>query len=275
MYRAPRLFVACAFLALGSRAESQSAGRPLTIEDYYRLKTIGAPELSSDGRWVAFTVVTRIEETNGIQSEVWLVPFDAASAARRVSADGANATAPSWTSDGRLRYTIGGRAMVVDPASPERVDSSASPGGVGARAGRGGGGDPLAPQPSPDGKWVASVRDTPPPEQPRVYESDFDKRHQERFKGVQFDWMEFHRDGAPFPLANVRDPLVSPPQEVFLARVGDDDNPRQLTHLGVRPAGLQWSRDGGTLLFSADSMYRDEHLYGRTDIFTVTTEGRE
>lgn len=250
-----------AVLALASRANAQR--RPLAIEDYYRFKSVSAPELSPDGRWVAFTVGTRVEETNGLLSEVWVVPFDASAPARRVSPERANTVAPSWTSDGRLRFTTGGRTLTVEPTNPERVDSASAPQ------------NRSAPQTSPDGKWVASVRDTPPPVRSRTFASDFEKRHDERFKGVQYDWMEFHRDGGPFPLPNATDPQVNPPQEVFITATGDDDkSARQLTHLAVRPAGLQWSPDGTTLLFSVDSAYRNEHRYGRTDIFTATLDGR-
>ena len=35
-----------------------------TIEDYYRVLTVGSPALSPDGKWVAFTVSRRIEATN-------------------------------------------------------------------------------------------------------------------------------------------------------------------------------------------------------------------
>lgn len=267
MSRPQPLHLVFALLVLGGGVRAQRpGGRALAIEDYYRLKTVGAPELSPDARWVAFTVTTRVEETNGTESEVWLVPFDTSAAARRVSPLGANAVSPAWTSDGRLRFTIGGRPFILDPASPDRVDSSASPGGLGPRSGRGG-----AAALSPDGQWRASVRDTPPAARGRSLASDFERRHDERFKGVQFDWMEFHRDGGPFPLPNVKNPQVSPPQEIFLTSLSGD-SARQLTHLGLRPVGLQWSPDGKTLLFSADSSYRDERLYGRTDIWTVTAD---
>ena len=58
--------------ALGVSAQSPT-GRPLAIEDYYRVKTVGNPDLSPDGKWVAFTVSTRVEATNDNTSEVWLV----------------------------------------------------------------------------------------------------------------------------------------------------------------------------------------------------------
>ena len=39
-------------------------GRALAIEDYYRIKSVGDPQISPNGRWVAYTVSTRIEEDN-------------------------------------------------------------------------------------------------------------------------------------------------------------------------------------------------------------------
>ncbi len=228
-----------ALLVVGSHLDAQTQPRrPLAIEDYYRFRTVSAPVLSPDGQSVTFTVGTRVEETNGLVSELWVVPFDASVPARRIR--------------------------------PEQVDSSAMLVGRGGRsAGK------VAAQTSRDGKWVASVRDTPPPARSRVFASDFEKRHDERFQGVQYDWMEFHRDGGPFPLANATDPQVNPPQEVFIVAAGDDDkSARQLTHLAVRPVGLQWAPDGSALLFSVDSAYRNEHVYGRTDIFTATRDGK-
>ncbi|MEO5568277.1 MAG: hypothetical protein ABIR92_07280, partial [Gemmatimonadaceae bacterium] len=81
-------------------ATAGAQGRAVTIEDYYRTKTVGAPQISPDGRWVAFTVSRRIEATNGDSSEVWLTSADHA-APRPVSRSGMHATAPDWA-DGRL-----------------------------------------------------------------------------------------------------------------------------------------------------------------------------
>jgi len=160
----PRLALALVAVLPGSVFAQK---RGLAIEDYYRMKNVGSPSISPDGRWVAFDVTTRVEATNGSESEVWVVPTDASAAARRVSPSGANSTGPSWRDDGRLRFASGGVALVVDPAAPDRVDTvtadAAGRGGRGAaggrgggRGGRGGGGD-IA-QTSPDGQWVAAVR---------------------------------------------------------------------------------------------------------------------
>jgi dipeptidyl aminopeptidase/acylaminoacyl peptidase len=260
-------------LLLSARLLAAQSGRALAIEDYYRVKTVGAPALSPDARWVAFTVSTRIEETNGTQSEVWLVPADASSPAQQVSTVGVNATAPDWTPDGRLKFNTGGRTLSVDPRSPDRPDTTVSqPGVPGGRGGRGS----RASQSrltSPNGQWIATLRDFPPPRRDAPALTDFEKRNEAHFQGVQFDYMDFHRDGAAsFPIPNRRDVQLNPPQELVISPAPGGAE-RKLTSLGLRPVDPQWNLDGTMLLFTADSLYRNERSYGRPEIWTVSTDG--
>jgi dipeptidyl aminopeptidase/acylaminoacyl peptidase len=242
-------------------------GRPLTIEDFYGLRAVGSPALSPDGRWVAFTVTTRVEATNGETAEVWLVAADGSAPARRVSTGGANAGAVRWADDGRLLFVANDRPWSVDPTTPDRISEDT---GRAAERSRSGGRVVIA---SPDGRWTATVRDTPPPKREAAFASDFERRHEERFKGSQFDWLDFQRDGQPFPVPNRADPQVSPPQEIFVAPNGGGAE-RQTTRLGLRPAGVAWNRDGTRLVFTADSSgYRDERLYAASQVFTVTPDG--
>ena len=92
-----------AALLVPSLAVAQGSGRPLAIEDYYRIKSIGGVSLSPDTKWVGFSVSTRVEETNGNTSEVWVVPTDGSAPARRVSAERANVGAFTWGPDGQIR----------------------------------------------------------------------------------------------------------------------------------------------------------------------------
>src|SRR5262252_753245 len=112
----PRLFastLAALVLAVLSTGRGQSApapeprGRPLAIEDFYRIKTVGAPALSPDGAWVAFSVTTRVEATNAETGEVWLVPSDGSRPAARVSPEGSNAGTVRWSDDGQLHFVAG------------------------------------------------------------------------------------------------------------------------------------------------------------------------
>jgi dipeptidyl aminopeptidase/acylaminoacyl peptidase len=260
-------------LALFVASPALAQTRPLAIEDYYRVVTAGSPALSPNGRWVSFTTTSRIEQTNGQMVTVWLAPSDALAPPRALSST--NSSAPQWTDDGRLQYRSGIRTVTFDPDHPERSDSSVTQAGSPvARRGRGGRPAPESVT-SPDGKWTATVRDFAPLAHPRAYESDFEKRHEERFKGVEFDWMDFHRDGQTFPLPNRRDPQLYPPQEIVIAPTsGDSSLTRQLTSLGLRPLDVQWSNDGSRILFSADSLYRSERSYGRNEIWSVSLDGK-
>jgi dipeptidyl aminopeptidase/acylaminoacyl peptidase len=253
------LFVTAAANALPAQ------GRALAIDDYYRVRTVGAPQLSPDGKWVAYTVSSRIEATNGDSSDVWLGATDASSPPRRLNTPGTNAASPAWDENGRLTFVSNGRRWSVNPARPDSLAESAS---VTQQ-----GGQPARQLTSPDGKWTANVRNVPTPRRDRVYASDFERRHEERFRGVQFDWLNFQQDGQSFPVPNRADPTINPPQEIFLASNGDS-SAQQLTRIGLRPAGVQWNRDGTLLLFTADMDYRDERRYQSADVYTVSLDGR-
>src|SRR5215470_7139270 len=152
-----RLLCALCVLA-GAATLSGQAKRPLAIEDYYRVLSIGNPQISADGKSVTFTVATRIEDDNSTKTETFRVPTDAS-------------------------------------ARPERIEpATGAAGGRGGGRGRGGAGASVR---SPDGVWIARTQEKTAPKAEPQYASDFEKRHQERFKGVQFDWKDFQRDGSP------------------------------------------------------------------------------
>ncbi|MEP7383711.1 MAG: S9 family peptidase [Gemmatimonadota bacterium] len=244
-------------------AQAPTVGRALVIEDFYRLRGAGTPSLSTNGRWVAFTVTSREEATNADPSEVWLVGSDGRTPAMRVSPAGAIATAPAWSADGRLRFAVNGKGYSLDPDTPRQVTEGDAPGG----RRRDGAEQRFV---APLGDVTAILRGMPPTPRQRPVLTDFEQRHEARFKGVEFDWLNFQRDGQPFPVPNEDDPEVSPPQELWIERGG---NATQLTHLALRPQGVAWNRDGTRLLFTADSSYRDERRYGASAVYTVALDG--
>ena len=78
---------ACVFLVAGPSPEARQTvhGRPLAIQDYYRIQTVGNPAISPDARWVIFTVSNRVEEDNSTETETWIVGTDGASRPRRAA----------------------------------------------------------------------------------------------------------------------------------------------------------------------------------------------
>jgi dipeptidyl aminopeptidase/acylaminoacyl peptidase len=281
------LWIVCVFtggaLATGSIVVSAQAPakRALTIEDYYRVQSVGGPQFSPDSRWILFSVSTRVETDQATKSESYVVPTDASAQPRRIQHDGNDVTAASWTTAGRLQYTAAGSRWTIDPANPagapERGEAQAvsgrgagrGGGGGGGRGGRGGGGDAGGGTASPDGKFTIVLRDKQETRPQAPTRSEFERRHEERFKGVTFDWMEFQRDGQPFPAPN---PNLRTAQQVVVQAADGSGAQRILVDRDLRPANIAWRPDGKLVAFVADPDWRDEIKYESPDLWTVSID---
>jgi dipeptidyl aminopeptidase/acylaminoacyl peptidase len=266
--------------AAGPEAPQQAANRrrPLAIEDYYRIPSVGAPQISPNSRWVSFSVSTRVEETNGQRAESYYAAIDGTTKQRPLVHDGKPVSGAAWTPENVLRYTADGAAWTFDPANssaaPVKVDAASVPaagrGGRGAAGGPGGGrGGGGAGTRSPDGLWTVSARDNAVPPKAPVYASDFEKRHQERFKGAIIDWKDFQRDGSPFPAPDAH---ARPAAQLVLQSANGPDS-KILVDQPLRPTGMAWHPNGKLIAFVADPDWNDELKYESPDLYTVTTDG--
>jgi len=74
--------------------------RTLEISDLFRLKSVGSPALSPDGRWVAYTVATTDEKAGRRVTRIWMTALDG-SATLPMTAPGGSASDPAFSPDGR------------------------------------------------------------------------------------------------------------------------------------------------------------------------------
>jgi dipeptidyl aminopeptidase/acylaminoacyl peptidase len=187
-------------------------------------------------------------------------------------------TNPVIAPDGRtVRFTVTTRIEDDNSTKSESfvvpTDGSAAPSKVEAaagRGGRGGGRGAGVTVTGPDGRWQVKTIEKPQPKADPKFASDFEKRHQERFKGVTFDWKDFQRDGAPFPVPN---PAAAPAMQIVLQPVGVGA-PTTLVDMDLRPSNVTWHPGGQLIAFTADADFRDELKYDHADLFTATTEGK-
>ena len=231
MQRRSRTFLAILALVAAVIPLHGQSKRPLTIEDYYRVLSIANPQIAPDGKTVRFSVTTRVETDNSTKTEAFTVPTDGSAPPAKVAAAPGEGTAPAGGRGGR-----GGTVRVT----------------------------------SPDGKWVARTQEKPQPPPAPTYASDFEKRHQERFKGVTFDWKDFQRDGAAFPAPN---PAAAPALHVVVQPAGEGE-PKTIVDMDLRPSNLTWHPDGKMIAFTADADFRDELKYDRPDLYTATLDGK-
>ena len=278
--RLTRTLIPSAILLTATLLAAPQNGRPLQIEDYYKIKSVGGATISPDGRWVLYAVSQRIEDDpsqkreNQSTTQTFVVATDGSAQPRHVQHEGGEVSNGRWTDDNLLQYAAGAQQFKVAPAggTPVAVEGATAGRGGGGRGGRGGrgGGGGASTVPSPDGLMVAELREKAVPREQQKYASDFEKRHQERFKGVTFDWKDFQRDGAAFPAP---DPTAGNPLQIGV-RPATGTELKVLVDLDIRPSNVVWHPSGKTLAFTANAKWRDELRYGKTDLYTVTLDGK-
>ncbi len=94
----PRLFLSLFVLACALPAFTQ-AKHPFTFDDMMKLKRVGDPQVSPDGKWVIFSVVDVDLTANTKTPHVWIVP--AAGGQEKEIIAGQDADRPRWAADGK------------------------------------------------------------------------------------------------------------------------------------------------------------------------------
>jgi len=137
-------------LALASVVLAQTARRALTVDDLLRVRRVGDPQLSPDGKWIAYSVAVPDVAANRSRTQVYLLSVDGG-AARALSSGEASSSAPRWSPDGqRIAFVTGGQLWTMDATGGARRQVTSISTGAG---------DPVW---SPDGRWLAFVSDIYP-----------------------------------------------------------------------------------------------------------------
>jgi dipeptidyl aminopeptidase/acylaminoacyl peptidase len=103
----PFLILGCAAVAASVGLGAQSPA-PLalpkavpTAEQILSLKRVGSPEISPDGRWVAYTVRQANWEENAYETQIWLADTGSGST-RQLTNSKKSSNAPLWSPDGSM-----------------------------------------------------------------------------------------------------------------------------------------------------------------------------
>src|SRR5579862_8717453 len=124
-----RSSLAAAFTLLSiASLHAQGAKRSLSLDDLARIKTVGDPQCSPDGKSVAFTVSTTDMKEDKTSSHVWTIDFDGKNERQLTSSQDAESS-PRFSPDGRyLSFTSsrpgkarGNQVWLLDRAGGEAM----------------------------------------------------------------------------------------------------------------------------------------------------------
>ena len=82
-------------------ASAQSSKRPLTLDDLARIRSVGDPQVSPDGKWVAYTVGAVDVEKDRRDTDLWMVSWDGSQQIRLTATSDTSESAPRWSPDNR------------------------------------------------------------------------------------------------------------------------------------------------------------------------------
>jgi dipeptidyl aminopeptidase/acylaminoacyl peptidase len=122
--------------------------RPITFQDLAAMHRLSGPQISPDGKWIAYEVGTPNLEANRVVRDIWLVSAEGGEA-RQITRGGSD-TRPRWSPDGKRIAFLSSRDgeqqvywITLDGGDANRLTSLS-----------GGADTELW---SPDGKWIAFV----------------------------------------------------------------------------------------------------------------------
>ena len=145
---------ACALALLLSAAalsaQAQAPGARFNVQELLKIQRVADPQLSPDGRLVAYQITVPDVAANRNRTQIFVVPV-AGGEARQLTTGAASSTSPRWSPDGRrLAFTTGGQVWTMSPDGTDRRQVTNISTGAG---------DPVW---SPDGRWIAFASDVYP-----------------------------------------------------------------------------------------------------------------
>ncbi len=99
----------CLTILMLASAGTLEAKRPIRFEDLMKFQRLSSPQISPDGRWVAFVVNEQNLENNDSHSHLWLVPF-LGGEPKQLTRGNSSESRPRWSPDSRSLAFISSRS---------------------------------------------------------------------------------------------------------------------------------------------------------------------
>ena len=257
------IWVVCSCWLLAGSASAQTQKRAITFDDLIAMHRVSDPQVSPDGKWVAYVVATPEMRANRSLSNVWIVPANGGEE-RQLTRSGSDSR-PRWSPDGKQIAFLSSRdgateiyVMPVHDGEASRVTFLST--------------DVDNEIWSPDGKWMAFIS--------RVYpDCRDDACNKVRDEAAAKNPLKAHV--ATHLLYRHWTAWADGKRSHLFVTAVTKGTPRDLTpgadydvppfNLGA-PEAIAFSPDSTGICFTADTQ-KDEALSTNGDLFTVPVSG--
>lgn len=256
------LLTICAVAALASTSlQGQAARRALTLDDHSRIITVGDPQRSPDGMWVAYTVTTIDAEKDRRNTDIWMVKWDG-SEQLQLTSSADNEASPRWSPDNKYLAFVASRGTEEEKKRGGQIWLLNRAGGEAQRVSdvKGGVGDI---QWSPDSTRIAYTHsDDDPRDEPEKMEG----WKRKTAPPIVIDRYQFKQDrsgylGSQYSHVGVFD-VATKTAKMLTSGNTDDTSP-------------SWSPDGKYIAFLSKRGQPDPDRTSNEDLFIVDAQGSE
>lgn len=130
-----------------SSAWAQAPSARFNVQEMLKIQRVADPQLSPDGRWVAYQIGVPDVAANRSRTQIYLIAVSGGEP-KQLTSGTSSATTPRWSPDGaRLAFVTGGQIWTMNPDGSDRKQVTSISTGAG---------DPVW---SPDGRLIAFASD--------------------------------------------------------------------------------------------------------------------